>query len=332
MLVMAAENNILVSVCCAVYNQAQFIRQTLDGIVSQKTNFKFEVLVNDDCSTDGTTDIIKEYEEKYSDLIKPIYHSENQYSKGISVNYVNNFNRVKGKYIALCEGDDYWIDEGKLQMQVDFLENNPDYSLTYTDYKTYFQKNGSFRPNNFWRDNFLHPTFRLHLIHTMYLAPCSWLFKTADLPQIPSDAVDGTYGIMLFFLASKKVKYIDKVTCVYRVLGESASHTPTLKKKYDFLRGLIKTQDECMVLYGANLELVTEVHYHMYNRVFKLAVARGDFQFIKLMREFWSKNTCRNTSDRVYYFLSHFSHILHPFFYCAYNIKTSVKQLLGVKD
>ncbi|MFA6878755.1 MAG: hypothetical protein WCQ81_00460 [Bacteroidales bacterium] len=116
------------------------------------------------------------------------------------------------------------------------------------------------------------------------------------------------------------------------MLGESASHTPTLKKKYDFLRGLIKTQDEFMVLYGANLELVTEVHYHMYNRVFKLAVARGDFQFIKLMREFWSKNTCRNTSDRVYYFLSHFSHILHPFFYCAYNIKTSVKQLLGVKD
>jgi glycosyltransferase involved in cell wall biosynthesis len=65
-----------------VYNQVQFVRQTLDGIVSQKTNFRFEVLVNDDCSTDGTTDIIREYEGNYPDIIKPIYHKENQYSKG----------------------------------------------------------------------------------------------------------------------------------------------------------------------------------------------------------------------------------------------------------
>jgi glycosyltransferase involved in cell wall biosynthesis len=329
---MAEGNDILVSISCLVYNQVKFVRQTLDGFVSQKTNFRFEVLVNDDCSTDGTTDIIREYEKNYPDIIKPIYHKENQYSKGIPVSYSNNFNRVKGKYIALCEGDDYWIDPYKLQSQVDFLEANPDYSLTYTDYKTLFQVDGSFRDNNYERENFLHPTFRLHLIHTLYLAPCSWVFRTCDLPALSTRYVDTTYRIMLYFLALKKIKYIDKVTCVYRVLGESASHTPTLKKKYNFLRGLIKTQDECMVLYNAKPELVTEVHYHMYNRIFKLAVAIGDFQFIKLMKEFWSKNKCRNTSDRVYYFLSHFSHIMHPFFNCAYNIKTSVKQKLGIKD
>jgi glycosyltransferase involved in cell wall biosynthesis len=329
---MAESNDILVSISCLVYNQVKFVRQTLDGFVSQKTNFRFEVLVNDDCSTDGSTDIIKEYEKKYPDIIKPIYHKENQYSKGIPVSYANNFNRVKGKYIALCEGDDYWIDPYKLQSQVDFLEANPDYSLTYTDYKTLFQVDGSFRDNNYERENFLHPTFRLHLIHTLYLAPCSWVFRTCDLPTLSTRYVDTTYRIMLYFLALKKIKYIDKVTCVYRVMGESASHTPTLKKKYNFLRGLIKTQDECMALYNAKPELVTEVHYHMYNRIFKLAVAIGDFQFIKLMREFWSKNKCRNTSDRVYYFSSHFPHILHPFFNCAYNIKTSVKQKLGIKD
>ena len=329
---MAESNDILVSISCLVYNQVKFVRQTLDGFVSQKTNFRFEVLVNDDCSTDGTTDIIREYEKNYPDIIKPIYHKENQYSKGIPVSYSNNFNRVKGKYIALCEGDDYWIDDNKLQLQVDFLESNPEYSLTYTDYKTLFQTDGTFRDNNCERDNFLHPTFRIHLIHTLYLAPCSWLFRTKDLPDLTTRYVDTTYRMMLYFLATKKIKYIDRVTCVYRVLGESASHTPTLKKKYNFLRGLIKAQDECMVLYNAKPELVTEVHYHMYNRIFKLAVAIGDFQFIKLMREFWSKNKCRNTSDRVYYFLSHFSHIMHPFFNCAYNIKTSVKQKLGIKD
>ena len=95
----------------------------------QKTNFAFEVLVHDDASTDGTADIIREYENKYPDLIKPIYQSENQFSqkKGIMRNF--QYPRVKGKYIALCEGDDCWISANKLQKQVDFMETNPECTL-----------------------------------------------------------------------------------------------------------------------------------------------------------------------------------------------------------
>ena len=81
----------------------------------------------DDASTDGTADIIREYEKKYPEIIKPIYQKENQYSKGLKPGYQNRA-RAKGKYIAMCEGDDYWIDEYKLQKQVDFLENNPKYA------------------------------------------------------------------------------------------------------------------------------------------------------------------------------------------------------------
>ena len=86
----------------------------------QKTDFPFEILIHDDASTDGTADIIREYEAKYPDIIKPIYQTENQYSKGIKVSQVYQFPRAKGKYIALCEGDDYWTDPYKLQKQVDF--------------------------------------------------------------------------------------------------------------------------------------------------------------------------------------------------------------------
>ena len=137
----------LVSICCATYNHAQFIRQCLDGFIMQKTTFPIEVLIHDDASTDDTADIIREYEKKYPEIIKPIYQIENQYSKGISISRIYNFPRAKGKYIALCEGDDYWIDEYKLQKQIDFLEENDDYSICFHSVKIYDENKKEFINN-----------------------------------------------------------------------------------------------------------------------------------------------------------------------------------------
>lgn len=124
----------LVSISCITYNHEPYIVQALNGFLMQKTDFPFEVLIHDDASTDRTADIIREYEKKFPNLIKPIYQKENHYSKGFtSVSATWNFPRAKGKYIALCEGDDYWIDENKLQIQVDFLENNPEYGMCFHD-------------------------------------------------------------------------------------------------------------------------------------------------------------------------------------------------------
>ena len=125
----------LVSICCLAYNHAP----CLEGFVMQKTNCPIEVLIHDDASTDGTQDIIKEYEAKYPDIIKPIYQKENQYSKGVKVSLVYNFSRAKGKYIAMCEGDDYWTDPYKLQKQVDFLESHPDYVMCSHRFNQYIQ-------------------------------------------------------------------------------------------------------------------------------------------------------------------------------------------------
>ena len=124
-------DNILVSVVCDVYNHEPYLRQCFDGFVMQKTNFKFEVLVHDDASTDKSAEIIIEYTNKYPDIFKPIIQKENQYSKGVGIWKTYQFPRVKGKYVALCEGDDYWTDPLKLQSQVEYMETHPGYTMCF---------------------------------------------------------------------------------------------------------------------------------------------------------------------------------------------------------
>lgn len=124
-------NNIKVSICCQTYNHVNYIEQCLEGFLMQKTNFKFEILLRDDASNDGTESIVKRYASKYKDIINPLIYEENQYKRGISP-FRDNVKRAKGKYIALCEGDDYWTDPYKLQKQVDFLEANDAFSMIFT--------------------------------------------------------------------------------------------------------------------------------------------------------------------------------------------------------
>lgn len=116
----------LVSIICNTYNHEDYISDALDGFISQQTNFQYEILVHDDASTDGTVNIVKSYERKYPDLIKPIYRTENRYSRGLSYGQIE---RAKGKYVAYCEGDDYWIDNQKLQKQVDAMERHPEIDI-----------------------------------------------------------------------------------------------------------------------------------------------------------------------------------------------------------
>lgn len=127
-------NNIVVAIRCAVYNHELYLRDCLEGFVTQKTSFRFVAVVHDDCSTDNSTAIIREYEQKYPNIIKPIYETQNQWSKHDgSVDRIirDAVVETRPKYIALCEGDDYWTDPYKLQKQVDFMETHPDYSMCF---------------------------------------------------------------------------------------------------------------------------------------------------------------------------------------------------------
>ena len=129
----------LVSIICDSYNHEHFLHDSIEGFLMQNVKFEYEILIHDDASTDKSQVIIREYTEKYPDRIFPIIQVENQYSKGVGIWNTYQFSRVRGKYVALCEGDDYWIDSNKLQKQVDFLETHPDYSMCFHNALEHFE-------------------------------------------------------------------------------------------------------------------------------------------------------------------------------------------------
>ena len=128
-------SDILVSIICLTYNHVDIIHNALDGFIMQKTHFPFEVIIHDDASTDGNQDVIKKYANMYPNIIKPIFRQDNYYSQTEEFPMKFTYPYCSGKYIADCDGDDYWTDRHKLQKQIDFLENNKQYSMCHHSYK-----------------------------------------------------------------------------------------------------------------------------------------------------------------------------------------------------
>ncbi|MFZ4801558.1 MAG: glycosyltransferase family 2 protein [Chlorobium sp.] len=139
----------LVSVMCLAYNHQNYIEDALVGFLIQETNFPFEVLIHDDASTDRTADIIREYQAAYPNIIKPVYQTENQWSKDKEVIRKAQYDRVKGVYLAYCEGDDYWTDPSKLQTQVELLEKNQDINICFHPVYWFDQENCSIKNTNY---------------------------------------------------------------------------------------------------------------------------------------------------------------------------------------
>ena len=215
-----ATGPILVSISCITYNHAPYIRQCLDGFMMQQTNFAFEVLIHDDASTDGTTDIIKEYEAQYPEIIKAIYEEENQWVKGRRGSAVFNFPRANGKYIALCEGDDYWTDPLKLQKQVDFLETNPKYVMCSHRFSQLNQFTGDITDD--WYGTLLNNVhYNLDTIISFkewYTQPVTILFRKSSLDLTKFKLYKQTRDLVLVYhiLQSGSGVMLNESMAVYR--------------------------------------------------------------------------------------------------------------------
>lgn len=275
------EKELIVTIRCLAYNHEQYIRQCLDGFVMQKTDFRFEAIVHDDASTDGTVAIIKEYAEKYPDIIKPIFETENQYSKrNGSINRIMN-EHTHGKYVAICEGDDYWIDPLKLQKQVDFLEENPEYGLVITDVNRFYQSTGKTEKSFFSNHSPSLPlTFYELLISAYWLAPCTWLYRTKFYQEnkMPEDCFKGDIAIALNLLKQGKMFKIEETMACYRVLDHSASHFNDIKREDQFALSVINTRCyfASSLNYSLKLKLFIKITKELRGRFFNRKRKRID--------------------------------------------------------
>ena len=220
------DDNVQVSVLCWAYNHEKYIRQCLDGFVMQK-GVTFEVIIHDDASTDNTADIIREYERKYPSLFKPIYQTENQYSQHIDI--AKEF-LVEGKYVAICEGDDYWTNPYKLKKQYDALDNNPDCYMCAHKVKV-INENGTdigytcpridintdIYPKGYICTDYDNAKY-IHTSSHFYVAEKYKEFRLKP-PKFRQVAPVGDIPALLYFTAFGKLYYFNEVMSHYRFMS-----------------------------------------------------------------------------------------------------------------
>lgn len=218
----AVTNKPLVSICVQTYQHVNYIRKCLDGILIQETNFEFEILLGEDASTDGTREICIKYANKYPAKIRLyLHHRENNIAIDGSptgrFNFLYNLYSAKGKYIALCEGDDYWTDPNKLQKQVDFLEVNEDYNICFHNVKIYEQRTSSLLNDTITR-NVQDTTTIKDLVLGNYIHTLSVVFRNNfKIPKWYKESSIGDWALYMIIIKEKKIYKINDIMGVYRL-------------------------------------------------------------------------------------------------------------------
>lgn len=287
---MFSSKELIVTIRCLAYNHEPYIRQCLEGFVMQKTNFRFEAIVHDDASTDGTAAIILEYAEKYPDIIKPIIETENQYSKRDgSLRRIMDAH-MHGKYIAICEGDDYWTDPYKLQKQVDFLEANPEYSMCFANAIEHWE-DGSKEDRCF--SNVADRDYTGAEIYEKWIIPtASVLFRKEIILSQRYNEVKSNknfiFGDIVLFLTCAefgKLRGMKDVVSVYRRHDNGATGKKNLTLDY-FLKYAYH-QRELRIVFGRGDKQILKVSnkyacFHLVDVFFKfLQKGQINFKFIK---------------------------------------------------
>lgn len=302
----------VVSIISLTYNHAPYIRECMDGFLMQQTDFPYEVIIHDDASTDGTTDIVKEYVTKYPDIIKPILQTENQYSKHHDFNRIIQtcFEKCQGKYIAFCEGDDYWIDPLKLQKQVDFLNYNKEFGLVYSMVQSYIQRQEKL--GEIWGGE--NESFR-ELLSRNTIPTLTTLCRRTLLKEyfgnMSSKLINwlmGDYPIWLYISYHSKVHFQREITGIYRILDNSASHCVKYIHQLEFSKSGLLIKKYFMNLFNYfDYDLDSEIEFKLRYLDMRIALLSGnDIQdkissFWKTL--FWKQTQLKNKIRYVGWYL-----------------------------
>lgn len=201
-----------VSVVTISYNQEKYIQEALESFVTQKTDFAFEVIVADDGSSDKTQELIASYAKRYPDIFRPILRNKNI---GIHKNISDALNHARGDYIALCEGDDYWTDNTKLQRQADFLDKHPSYALCFHPVRVFFQ-NKEEEDSTFPEQGKDLKFTTEELLRWNFIQTNSVMYRKRNYRNLPQDVLPLDWYLHLYHAQYGKIGYIDRVMGAYR--------------------------------------------------------------------------------------------------------------------
>jgi glycosyltransferase involved in cell wall biosynthesis len=236
---------VVLSVVMITYNHEKYLKQAIEGVLSQEVDFSFELIIADDNSLDGTSKVINDLIEKHpkGHLIQYYKHPNN---KGMSGNFLWALQKAKGKYIALCDGDDYWIDPLKSQKQVDFLERHEEFGLVHTNNQVFIQENLRFStlPRSIVDSDelFEHLIFKSNPICTLTVCLRAEILSSyINSLKLPDELyLLSDYPIWLWVSLKSKIKLLNEVTGVYRILNESASQSIDPGRKVVFVENVKK--------------------------------------------------------------------------------------------
>lgn len=274
----------LVSVSVATYNQENFIAQCLDGILMQNTSFPFEIVIGEDESPDGTREICKKYAEAHPDKIRLFLRDRKEshftFPDGSTSRYNGLWCKMscRGKYIAFCEGDDYWIDPYKLQKQVEIMENNPEVGFVHTDFRLSQGEVGHSK----WPAEPVCATEYL-LNAECHVGSVTMMYRSELLNKIPKLFYSkkfkmGDLPMQIEFSRECKFQYINEITSVYRILENSASHNSDINKEIDFYCSARECRRFYAEQYGIKLKDDTK-NFYLY--IIKSVYSRKDKKLAK---------------------------------------------------
>lgn len=271
----------LVSVKMITYNHGPYIAQAIEGVLQQKTNFRFELVIGEDCSTDRTREIVFKCEKKYPDVIRVITSDTNV---GAKKNSYRTDKACRGRYIAFCEGDDYWTDPYKLQKQVDFLENHQDYGMVHGDAGELIQDSRNFyeskridskqTPSGYIYEQLLVKNFIYTL--TVVVRKQVYLSAISELDLIDKRWRMGDYPLWLEIAKHHNIHYIDQRLGVYRRLAESASHSKDTYRNFLFDQDSFEIQWYFIKKYGAMPKTIETIKRQYNETISKYAFYLND--------------------------------------------------------
>lgn len=319
----------LVSIICPTYNHENYIEQAIDSFLMQETNFPFEVIIHDDASTDNTVNKIKAYTEKFPHIIKTILQEENQYSQGGQKVFSFLIEKAKGKYHALCEGDDYWIDSKKLQTQIDLMQQYPQCYMCFHPAEKRFENDTDGKLYAYQADeNKIFSTSDIILGGGGFCPSASLIYHkevVSHLPKFFSQAPVGDYFLQILGSLNGGALYINKVMSVYRqgVAVSWQSSMQNIDRRRDFYQKMIKSLDDLDVY--CHHRYYNEIAHEKSKQMYDMAVF---YLYNNMFKEFEKHMELSNQTyplKSLYYFMDYYLRSFPRFIKNLKRLKLKIK-------